>query len=705
MTIVAAGPGGTVEGEVVSSTVSPTHSPPPVPARRELKPLVADWLKDRDEFINTVVDVGHRTGHSVLWHVGHSPVHAARVLKFAPRGAYRVTRAVWGWVFHAETKEMRRDTALNRQIPEWLKLEKERKERVSLRWRGVVLLAFLTVLILVLLWFLMPNVPLVFGVELTRGGLFTGLGVVMLYGLGYAGRPLNKKTHLFQPSTTTNGDQRLTNDLVLDALCSIGIPKMTDPAGIELTYGVKPTRSGYNIDLTLPRGVEATEVMEKRGKLSSALQRGIGTVWPSVGPRHEGHLMLFISHEDMSKARQKPWPLLRSGAVDIFNSVPMFTDQRGDWVELRIATTSGVVGAIPRMGKTYFLRELGLVGALDVRVEEYVFELKGTGDLSCLKLVAHYYSDSDEEEDIAEHLLVMRKLREERRRRAKVIRSLPNEQCPRSEVTTELASRKSLGLHPILVEVDEVQVWTEHEVKAVREEFTAILEDLVRRGPAVGIMVYVATQKVDAKSIPTGISSNAATRLCFKVNDATSNNQILGPGSYANGLRATMFDFEKDKGIAYLKAGGPCQIVRTVHALDKVESDKVALRARALRKTADRLTGYAAGDEMESEEEQVVLLDDVRRVMGNADAMHLNDIATGLAEFRPAAWGSMNARSLGSQLRTADVRVENVYVAGKASDERVTAGVRREWLDVSTTRLTGDEEPVTDNVRSLLRSR
>ena len=56
-------------------------------------------------------------------------------------------------------------------------------------------------------------------------------------------------------------------------------------------------------------------------------------------------------------------------------------------------------------------------------------------------------------------------------------------------------------------------------------------------------------------------------------------------------------------------------------------------------------------------------------------------------------------------MRTADVRVENVYVAGKASDERVTAGVRREWLDVSTTHLTGDEEPVTDNVRSLLRSR
>ncbi len=110
-------------------------------------------------------------------------------------------------------------------------------------------------------------------------------------------------------------------------------------------------------------------------------------------------------------------------------------------------------------GQDVFQRELGLVCALDVRGEEYIFELKGTGDLSCLKLVAHYYSDSEEEEDIAEHLAVMRRLHDERRRRARVIRSLPSEQCPNSEVTDELASRRELGLHPILIEVDECQAW------------------------------------------------------------------------------------------------------------------------------------------------------------------------------------------------------------------------------------------------------
>ena len=114
--------------------------------------------------------------------------------------------------------------------------------------------------------------------------------------------------------------------------------------------------------------------------------------------------------------------------------------------------------------------------------------------------------------------------------------------------------------------------------------------------------------------------------MCFKVNDATSNNQILGPGSYANGLQATMFDFVKDKGIAYLKADGPGQIVRTVFALDKVESDKVAARARWARKRANRLTGYAAGEELEVAEQEVLLLDELRQVFGTASTMHLSDL-------------------------------------------------------------------------------
>jgi S-DNA-T family DNA segregation ATPase FtsK/SpoIIIE len=590
-----------IDGEVVEESTAqelavPTqrgaNRQPAPPMGGQQQPILAPWMKDRAEFVYKMRDVGKRAAYILGWHLLHAPANALRVLWFAACGLFYIVGNVWVWTFdlHSPKQEFTNE--------EYVKLNQNRERRLSQRGQVVGYGAGAIGLVGLIVWWAAPP------------WVSWGLLVAVVIVLALVGRPRDKP--FIMPATIAPGeDVPLTADVVFEALCSLGIPKMTKPQDLQLLYAVKPSRAGYIIDITLPRGVTATEVMAKREKLSSGLQRGIGTVWPSVGERHEGHLVLFISHQDMSRAKQKTWPLLRQGSVDVFNPVPMFTDQRGDWVDLRIATTSGVVGAIPRMGKTYFLRELALVAALDVRTEEYIFELKGTGDLSSTKLFAHFYSDSDEEEDIAQHLVVMRKLFNERRRRAKVIRSLSNEECPRSEVTTELASRRALGLHPILVEVDECQVWFEHPVKEIRDEFIRIVEDLVRRGPAVGIMVYLATQKVDVKSIPSGISANASVRVCFKVNDATSNNQILGPGSYANGLQATMFDFVKDKGIAYLKADGPGQIVRTVFALDKVESDKVAARARWARKRADRLTGYAAGEDMAVEEEEIILVDEI----------------------------------------------------------------------------------------------
>lgn len=678
--------GNTPGGPVIPTQRGASPNQPTALGHGEQKPILSPWMKNRTEFTGKVSELGTWTLHAVLWHLWHAPANTLRVLWFTPRGLWRVVASIWGWVFDVESRSLRQDAIATKSHEDHYKHAKLLQERVNQRLKVLGVLAGLSLIVLLILWFLTPRWQIVPGWTLTPRWLFTLLGLAAVSGLGYVGRPRDGKP-LILPATTPTGDTPLTNSLVLEALCSLGIPKMTRPEQIELLYPVKPARYGYHIDLILPRGVPATAVMAKRRELSSALQRGIGTVWPSVGERHEGHLVLFVSHQDMSRAKQKPWPLLKQGSVDVFQPVPMFTDQRGDWVNLRIATTSGVVGAIPRMGKTYFLRELALVCALDVRTEEYIFELKGTGDLSCAKLFAHYYSDSDEEEDIAEHFVVMRKLHLERRRRAKVIRSLPNEQCPRSEVTSELASRSELRLHPILVEVDECQVWFEHAVKEIRDEFIGIVEDLVRRGPAVGIMVYLATQKVDAKSIPSGISANASVRVCFKVNDPTSNNQILGPGSYASGLQATMFDFVKDKGIAYLKAEGPGQIVRTVFALDKVESDKVALRARVARKRADRLTGYAAGEELEVEEQEVLLLDEIRSLFGTASTMHLGDLATGLAARRPGTWGQLDAKGLGALLRglTPPIEPSCVYVADKPTAERSGKGLKREQLDLATT--------------------
>ena len=262
-------------------------------------------------------------------------------------------------------------------------------------------------------------------------------------------------------------------------------------------------------------------------------------------------------------------------------------------------------------------------------------------------------------------------------------------------ITDALANRRDLNLGPVVVGVDECQVWFQHDDKEVREEFIKLCADLVKRGPALGIICYFATQKPSAKSIPTDIADNASVRLCFKVNGQVANDQVLGTSSYQAGLRATQFAFE-DKAIAYLRSdGADAQIVRSVVGLDAPVSEKVALRARHARQVAGLLTGQAAGEVMEAEAEQVALLDDVRQVVASGAVMHLTDLVAGLAALRPALYGSLDVRGLGSQLRGAGVQVTNVHDASKPRERSTAKGVRREWLDVAATEVIGDGEDGT----------
>lgn len=219
--------------------------------------------------------------------------------------------------------------------------------------------------------------------------------------------------------------------------------------------------------------------------------------------------MLWVGDQDMNKAKQPAWPLMRTGAADLFKPTPFATDQRDRFVGLTLMFVSVIIGSIPRMGKTFLLRLLGIIAALDPRTALYLFDLKGTGDLSPLAPCAHRYRAGEEAEDIEYGLLAMRELKDELRRRAKVIRDLPPDLCPENKVTPQLASTKHLGLHPIVIEVDECQVWFEHPTHG--EEFEAICTDLVKRGPALGMVLILATQRPDAKACPP---ASQRTRWC-----------------------------------------------------------------------------------------------------------------------------------------------------------------------------------------------
>ena len=174
---------------------------------------------------------------------------------------------------------------------------------------------------------------------------------------------------------------------------------------------------------------------------------------------------------------------------------------------------SVIIGSVPRMGKTFLLRLLLLICALDIRAELHVYDLKGTGDLAPLRPVAHRYRAGDDPEDIEYLVADFRKLRTEMRRRTKVIRQLADEHpelCPENKVTPELAADKRLGLHPVVIAVDECQVAFEH--KTYGGELEEIATDLVKRGPALGMLHHAGHPA--ARTPSPSRPASARTRCC-----------------------------------------------------------------------------------------------------------------------------------------------------------------------------------------------
>ncbi|SNS83228.1 FtsK/SpoIIIE domain-containing protein [Actinomadura mexicana] len=633
--------GEAIEGRVLVD--SPDTYRPDARARRlagesaKRRPIIAPWLRDRGEAEATIRWAVGYAGHITSYHAARIPLYSLRLALRSPRGLYRVAAGTWRWTYDIESRPLRTHAIDRNKDEMFLKLMSERNDRV--RSRLFVTGAGLA------------GTGLAAAAVSAAGGLTQTVVLAALVAvLGWIGTPKDKR--ILDTAVTANKAPKLTSEVVVRALASLGIAEINRAIGkggegIAFPSPITRDGPGWRSDIDLPHGVTADAIMEKRKELASGLRRPIGCVWPEAGEEeeHAGRLVLWVGDRPMAKAKQPAWPLAKAGKVDLFAPAPFGTDQRGRFMDVTLMFVSVIIGAIPRMGKTFILRLLALIAALDVRAELHLYDLKGTGDLSALEPVAHAYRAGDDDEDITYALTDMRGLRKEMRRRTKVIRELPKDRCPENKVTTELASDKSLGLHPIVIAVDECQVWFEHKKHGA--EFEEICTDLAKRGPATGIVLILATQRPDKAAIPTPISGVAGMRICLKVMDHTANDLILGTSAHKTGLKATMFSLN-DKGICYLRGeGDAARIVRSMY-IDAPAAETIALRARAMRAATGYLTGYAAGvdlDTADTTDDGATLLTDIASVTTDAeDKIWSHVIVDRLAELRPAMYGPWAAR-------------------------------------------------------------
>jgi S-DNA-T family DNA segregation ATPase FtsK/SpoIIIE len=288
-----------------------------------------------------------------------------------------------------------------------------------------------------------------------------------------------------------------------------------------------------------------------------------------------------------------------------------------------------------------------------------------------------------DDESIAAAQAGLRDLKAEIQRRTRAVKDLPRDVAPDGKVTRAVADRRTLGLHPLMVIVDECQNLYAHPLYG--KEAGELTVYCIKLGRALGVMLILATQRPDADSLPTGVSANVSIRFCLRVMGQVENDMILGTSAYKNGIRATTLR-PTDRGIGYLVGSADDPLIVRASYVDKVAAEKVADRARALRVAAGTLDGYAAGiAPAAADPAAATLLDDVAAVVGAEPKMWSETIVARLAELRPALYTGWAPDQLAAALKPHGVSTTQVW--GRTDDGRPAnrRGIDRAQLHAAIT--------------------
>ena len=631
--------------------------------------IVPAWVKQAEQRRAAARWARDLVLHETAFQAVRLPLYGLRLCLYTPRGVGR-SLAAWGrWVSDAETRPLRTNTVATNDHNAYLLLTRERNQRVRLRSiiSGSSLgLALLLLLIVHIVW---PH-------------LLFWLAVAAIAPLGWIGRrkdkPIVEHARIVNPKAV-----RLTEDVLTRAFVSAALCTEEDPIG--LLQPIQRHGAGWLAFVELPFGKNAEGAVKKKLDIAGGL--GVHEVQvfvDRISGRSPRHLEVWVADEDPYASMPPVTPMLAMERLDFWKGFPFGVDARGRVIYLSLIWSSILVGAIPRMGKTFAARLPALAAALDPFVKLIVFDGKGGKDWKAFERIAYRYGSGVRSVIVELLLTTLRELQTEMNRRYELLQSLPDDLCPEGKITPALSRNLSLDLQPYLVSIDEVQRYLEHPTygDAIKE----VVDDLVKTGPAVGIMFNLATQKPDGKVIPTGIRDNIGTRFALKVMSWQSSEVILGAGTAKAGMDASTFQ-RSHKGVGILLGAddgeladaGP-QTART-HLADQKSVTTICERGRDLRVAAGTLTGHATGEQIE-ERVTISVLDDVAGVFARGeDRLWSEEICERLAEVNPDAYSGWDTTTLAKMLKPYGLITRDVWIKDPEDGGSPTRkGLKYEWV-------------------------
>ena len=495
---------------------------------------------------------------------------------------------------------------------------------------------------------------------LTAAGLLNPATVaptvlVLVLVLGWWGRPMDRP-YIESAVTSAPEARKLTPDMIITALYGAKLCKeTTGPDAPEFVApGVYREKAGYGAIIDLPLGVTAKLAIKRKTDIAAGLRISERRLFLEQAPDplgHAGQIKMWIADQDPLAAPALPSPLVKASKWDIWRDVPFGQDEKGQLVSFSMLWTNVLIGALPRMGKTFLLRLLVAAAALDPYVRLLLWDGKGGKDHAPFERVCHAFG-AGADDDVAKALLAtVTDLVRDMNERYRKMKALPADRCPDGKLTPALARDRKLNMPVTVLAIDEFQVYLTN--RAYGGKILDALTELAQRGSGAGIILALATQRPSSTVMKTDFRDLFGTRVALRMITDEASEMILGSGSARAGLNTSKF-LASDKGVCILLGADDGALVdkggQTVHAhlMDLPAVTQLCERARALREGAGTLSGVAAGEEPEALSDQV--LNHVAAAFEGEEKAHSGVLVARMAATYPGLYETWDQTDLAAAL-------------------------------------------------------
>lgn len=636
------------------------------------KPVFVDAVVKREDTRLPIIPASFRTWDNVRstlrYHGGllayRAAAHSWRaVLIYLPLmlfwsviGLFRLLgrQVRWWWV--TEQFGLRQAAATDGDYLTWSKATRE--ARAIRLFRGLVLLAELVALVVaVVVLAFQPRWVTVLVV------------VTALPWLAHLGRPIDRP--IIRPVLVTERLRRLNADIVLRAyyVAKLGNPDKPDQ---EVTFPGTMSRdakdTGSQVDVDMPFGKTFAEAMAAKEKIASGLDVHVNQVFLTKGDRERRHQLFVADHDPLAI------PVGRTDMLDckprnIWEPMKLGRDERDQLVTLMLLWNSLLIGAMPRRGKTFFVRLILLYAALDPWVKIYGADGKKSSDYDKLRLVAHRWVVGDapnpRDNDPLQHFEdMLDELLADIAETNEVLSSLPVEMCPEGKLTEALARDPRYPMLRVRVVVgEEFQVYFETEDQKYNIRIANKWGRIMAQGPSAGVILADSSQKPsgvgagDVSRLFNRFRDNHQVRFALRCGNRVVSEAVLGGDAYAEGYDASALPIgdgsngTKDyRGVGILYgASDRTPTVRTFLA-DHADAERILIAAREHRERMGLLTGAAAGIDMSRERRD--FLRDVESVFYAGEAwVSWQSIADRLAQQIPEHYADITKPAVSAQVR------------------------------------------------------